>query len=122
MTTPSVFVYGTLMPGHQRWPWLAPYVQSHHPDEIRGRLYDTQMGYPAALLDEDGRIPGISCTLDPLLADEAWSMLDDIEGRLYERRTTTTRRGRAVSTYVWIGEREHLVPIAGAWVDDRVDP
>lgn len=113
-----VFVYGTLMPGQLRWPWLAPYVTAHHPDRVTGRLYDTGKGFPAAVFDEPGMVHGVCCTLDELMADEAWAMLDDIEGRLYERCTVTTAKGRTAGSYAWAGDRDGLVPVDGPWTGE----
>ncbi|MEZ5135996.1 MAG: gamma-glutamylcyclotransferase family protein [Acidimicrobiales bacterium] len=117
MTPRCAFVYGTLMPGRARWPWLAPYVLSHYPDSARGRLYDTGFGYPAACFDEAGRVPGVCCTLDPAMLDEAWAMLDDIEGTLYARVDLVTASGRAATAYGWIGDRAGLTELRGRWVD-----
>lgn len=117
MTPRCAFVYGTLMPGHLRWPWLAPYVVSHHADTAPGRLYDTGLGYPAACFDEPGTFPGVCCTLDPAMADEAWALLDDIEGTLYARVDLVTGSGRPATAYAWVGDRADLRPLRGPWVD-----
>lgn len=42
------FVYGTLMPGHLRWPMLEPHATHCVPAAVRGRLFDTGYGWPAA--------------------------------------------------------------------------
>ncbi len=105
------------MPGHSRWPWLAPYVLSHHADTARGRLYDTGFGYPAACFDEQGTVPGVCCTLDPAMLDEAWAMLDDIEGTLYARVDLVTGSGRSATAYAWAGDRASLQALRGRWVD-----
>ena len=43
----SVFVYGTLMPGHLRWEVLAPHAAEHRPASVDGVLWDTGRGWPA---------------------------------------------------------------------------
>ena len=48
-----LFVYGTLRPGDVRWRFLQPFVVDEGwPDTIEGRLFDTGLDYPAAILDE----------------------------------------------------------------------
>ena len=48
-----VFVYGTLRPGDVRWKFLEPFVVDEGwDDSIPGRLFDTGLDYPAAILDE----------------------------------------------------------------------
>ena len=76
----QVFCYGTLLPGQERWQFLAPFVVAHEPDEIAGRLYDTGLGYPAAFFDRVGVIYGVRFRLDPARLHEALSLLDEIEG------------------------------------------
>ena len=54
MTTPThLFVYGTLRPGEVRWHHLQPYVVDDGVDDTAaGHLFDTGLGYPAALFAE----------------------------------------------------------------------
>ena len=47
-----VFVYGSLMPGHLRWPVLEPHATVRLEAWVPGRLYDTGQGWPAAVFDE----------------------------------------------------------------------
>jgi gamma-glutamylcyclotransferase (GGCT)/AIG2-like uncharacterized protein YtfP len=51
----SLFVYGTLMPGHRRWGMLAPHALDQRPATVPGTLYDTGQGWPAAVF---GTTPG----------------------------------------------------------------
>lgn len=47
-----LFVYGTLRPGDVRWHLLEPFVvDDGWIDSVDGQLYDTGVGYPAALFD-----------------------------------------------------------------------
>lgn len=86
---PHVFVYGTLKPGHLRWPLLEPFVVAHFPATVTGRLYDTGVGYPAARFDEAGTIDGVLCRLDPASSRQAWALLDRVEGAQYRRILVT---------------------------------
>ncbi|MGH3463334.1 MAG: gamma-glutamylcyclotransferase, partial [Kribbellaceae bacterium] len=66
-----MFVYGTLLPGQERWPLLEPYAVGSHPASVTGQLYDTGRGYPCALFDRPGSIPGAIVELDPAQLDAA---------------------------------------------------
>lgn len=74
----DLFVYGTLMPGHLRWPMLAPHAIDQRKAETPGRLFDTGNGWPAGLIGPHadaatpGTVPGWVISLD----------LDDPEGML----------------------------------------
>lgn len=99
----ALFVYGTLLPGEVRWRFLAPFVTDEGvPDTVEGILYDTGLGYPAAVFGTGGRIVGRTFTLHPERVDEALSVLDDVEGAVagrYGRVEVTTGAGRRVFAY-----------------------
>lgn len=88
-----VFVYGTLMPGHLRWPLLAPVARARVPTSAPGTLYDTGRGWPAAVFEEAARpprlgrsrVPGwaVAVALDEL--EVVLERLDELEGPTYER-------------------------------------
>jgi gamma-glutamylcyclotransferase (GGCT)/AIG2-like uncharacterized protein YtfP len=84
-----VFVYGTLMPGQNRWSALAEWTEgtaSH--DHITGQLFDTGNGYPAATIGSAGLIPGFTVPLAAESLSRALDALDEIEGTsigLYRR-------------------------------------
>jgi gamma-glutamylcyclotransferase (GGCT)/AIG2-like uncharacterized protein YtfP len=59
-TTSSVFVYGTLMPGHLRWGLLAPHAIDQRTAAVDGWLFDTGAGWPAARF----AMPPVDSTLD----------------------------------------------------------
>ena len=40
----EIFCYGTLLPGEERWQFLAPFVLAYEPDQVSGRVYDTGLG------------------------------------------------------------------------------
>ena len=64
----QLFIYGTLIPGDDRWSHLETFVTSTEPDSARGKLFDTRLGFPAGLFDSTGtienRIHGLRVTLD----------------------------------------------------------
>lgn len=74
----SLFIYGTLLPGEERWHLLAPFAADHEPATAPGVLYDTGLGYPGARFDRPGRIVGRYVALGRPAA--AWALLDDVEG------------------------------------------
>ena len=60
----AIFVYDTLMPGHLRWGLVEPHAVVHRPATVPGRLFDTGLGWPAAVLETGGigggvRVPGV---------------------------------------------------------------
>ena len=48
--------------------FLAPFVLAYEPDQVSGRIYDTGLGYPAALFDRVGIIHGFRFRLRPCTA------------------------------------------------------
>jgi gamma-glutamylcyclotransferase (GGCT)/AIG2-like uncharacterized protein YtfP len=116
----QVFCYGTLLPGQERWEFLAPFVVAHEPDQIAGRLYDTGLGYPAAFFDRVGVIHGVRFRLDPARLSEALSLLDEIEGAvegLYHRVAVVTATGVQVYAYQYGGEGVGLTNLPdGNWL------
>lgn len=105
MTT--CFVYGTLKPGECRWLAIADYVASPvFPDSIDGTLYDTGYGWPAAVVGDEGMVPGYTV---PIL-DEALDILDQIEGvpSLFERHLVQTHGGLWAWVYHWPHDTEGM--------------
>lgn len=118
-----VFVYGTLRPGDVRWRFLEPFVVDQGwDDSIAGRLFDTGLDYPAALLDEraepGGTILGHTYALLEASLDRCLKVLDaeeDTVGGRYRRIVTTTKRGTRAYVYEY-GDGLDLVPIdTGDW-------
>jgi gamma-glutamylcyclotransferase (GGCT)/AIG2-like uncharacterized protein YtfP len=103
-----LFVYGTLMPGQERWHLLAPLAVAVRPEraEAAGCLYRTPYGWPAAVFDPaaSSAVPGLVFTLqDP---GRALPVLDEIEGTgagLFSRRLITTTAGQCWA-YHWPGQ------------------
>ena len=118
-----MFVYGTLRPGDVRWQFLEPFVVDEGwDDSVTGRLFDTGLDYPAALLDEraepGGTIFGRTYALLEVSLGHCLEVLDaeeDTVGGHYRRIITTTARGTKVYIYEY-GEGLDLVPIdTGDW-------
>jgi gamma-glutamylcyclotransferase (GGCT)/AIG2-like uncharacterized protein YtfP len=113
-----VFVYGTLAPDQRAWALIAPYVTHRTPNAVRGTLYDTGRGYPAAVFGPDGDlVHGWCCTLvDPPL-DE----LDIFEGDEYERITVRCVDGTEAIAYHWMASLSGCRTVAdGSWNDNSV--
>src|SRR5262245_40257255 len=55
-----LFVYGTLLPGEERWTFLEPFVTSRSGDvdSVRGTLWDTGLGFPAFTRAGGNRVHG----------------------------------------------------------------
>ena len=118
-----LFVYGTLLPGEQRWRFLAPFVIDHGvPDTAAGDLYDTGLGYPAARFGTAGTIIGRTMTLLEPFDGRALTELDVIEGAvagLYRRTRIMTGNGVRAWAYEY-GSGLSLTKIpSGSWVGHR---
>ena len=124
-----MFVYGTLLPGEVRWQFLDPHVTGDGvPDHVPGVLYDTGVGYPAAVFGRDGDDVGTIVGMVFELREEslaaALAHLDEIEGAvagLYRRVEVTTASGARAWAYEYGGGLE-LVPITGGSWRDRYAP
>ena len=67
-----------------------------------GALYDTELGYPAAMFGGASRIHGRVYALDAALLDDALAHLDDVEGAVrgkYARVTVETASGHTAWAY-----------------------
>lgn len=115
----SLFVYGTLRPGDVRWSFLEPFAADEGRDDTAtGYVYDTGLGYPAAIFGTDGTIHGRTYTLLTDRLDEALAVLDEEEDTvlgLYRRVTVTTGRGVTAWAYSYgTGLELTLIP-SGDW-------
>lgn len=119
MTLTKLFVYGTLRPGDVRWPILAPFVRGDGvPDTVAGELYDTGLGYPAAIFGGQSTIVGLTYDLRTDRLGEALAVLDEEEDTvagLYRRVRVTTGAGTEAWAYAY-GTGLELTPIpSGDW-------
>ncbi|MCP3989347.1 MAG: DUF480 domain-containing protein [Actinomycetia bacterium] len=125
MTLDQLFIYGTLIPGEDRWPLLEDFITALESDTTRGRLFDGGVGYPAARFDGTGTIPdrihGLRMTIDPEVLDDCLDMLDEIEGAgtgLYHRVVIETDSGRMAWAYQYGFGLGQLTPIrSGSWTE-----
>lgn len=112
-----LFVYGTLLPGEERWAILEEFVVgAGSPDSVAGALYDTGEGYPAASFDTgEGRVVGQVFQLRADRLADALEVLDEVEDAvlgIYRRVRVVTDAGLDVWTYQY-GTGLQLTPIAG---------
>lgn len=102
-TINTLFAYGTLLPGEERWHILARFaVDEGHPDTASGVIYDTGLGYPAAMFDGDGVVHGRTFRLLDTSLTDALCVLDDVEGVVdgdYTRVLITTATGVRAWSY-----------------------
>ena len=117
-----LFVYGTLRPGQERWPFLAPFVTDDgYDDAAVGALYDTGNGYPAARFDHAGTIHGRVYPLHLDRLDEALQLLDEVEGAVvdrFHRVAITTSSGVAAWAYEYCGEPAYVAIPSGNWLTE----
>jgi gamma-glutamylcyclotransferase (GGCT)/AIG2-like uncharacterized protein YtfP len=115
-----LFAYGTLLPGQIRWRFLEPLVVDHGVAcAVAGDLYDTGLGYPAAVFGGDGRVHGRVFRFRDGLVERALGEIDEVEriaDELY-RRVRLDVGGGAAWAYEYTGE-PRFVPIGGgSWGD-----
>jgi gamma-glutamylcyclotransferase (GGCT)/AIG2-like uncharacterized protein YtfP len=115
----ALFVYGTLRPGDVRWPFLEPFAADEGVDDTTdGRVYDTGLGYPAAIFGGPDTIVGRTYRLRPDRIDEALEVLDEEEGTvagLYRRVTVTTGLGTTAWAYAYGDGLELALIDSGDW-------
>jgi gamma-glutamylcyclotransferase (GGCT)/AIG2-like uncharacterized protein YtfP len=117
-----LFVYGTLRPGQQRWPFLEPFVVDEGRNTtVDGSLYDTGNGYPAARFDRPGTILGRIYSLKVDRLDECLELLDEVEGAvvdLFRRVAITTSTGLDAWAYEYCDERQFPAIASGNWLTE----
>ena len=117
--TRHLFVYGTLRPGDVRWPILEPFVADGGVDDaVAGVVYDTGVGYPAAVFGGEDIITGRTYSLRLETLDQALAALDaeecSVEGG-YHRVELVTETGVTAWAYQY-GNGLTLIPIpTGDW-------
>ena len=113
------FVYGTMMPGHLRYPNIDQFVSSTTPDTVSGSLFDTGAGYPAAKFDGDGQVHGFLLVVVPGRAVEAAEVIAELESNLFRPANVETQSGATAIAYEFVGSTDGMTPIPdGVW-DDR---
>ena len=113
----ALFVYGTLLPGEELWGVLARFALEVSDAVVSGRLFDTGLGYPAAVFDgSTSVVPGARVTVAPERWMELVDLLDQIEdeGTLFHRRQVETTAGPAMS-YEWIRQTQGLRTLPDGW-------
>jgi gamma-glutamylcyclotransferase (GGCT)/AIG2-like uncharacterized protein YtfP len=121
----SLFVYGSLMPGHRRWPVLARHALTWREATTPGALWDTGQGWPAARFDgaDAEPVPGWVVEVEPEVMDDLLAELDRLEGvaeGLYRRRLVTLDDGTAAWAYETLLSVDALHRIS-AWTDQCED-
>lgn len=114
-----LFVYGTLRPGDVRWSFLEPWVADTGIDDaVPGQLFDTGLGYPAAVFEPGGTVIGRTYGLRLDTIVDALRVIDDEEDTvlgLYRRVEVRTARGVRAWAYQH-GAGLDLTPIpSGDW-------
>jgi len=113
-------VYGTLKPGHSRWPILERHVEPGSPvveDQIEGRLWSTPWGWPA-LTEGSETVRGVVVQLRDGGVHEAFAELDVVEGvghGLFWRVEVVTGSGLTCWVYVWPNPIDGFEPVHEVW-------
>lgn len=111
-----LFVYGTLRPGDVRWSFLEPWVVDDGSDDaVDGRLFDTGLGYPAAVFGDGGTVTGRTYALRTTTIDAALASIDAEEASVpggYRRVEIVTHRRVRAWAYAYGGGLD-VVPIPG---------
>jgi gamma-glutamylcyclotransferase (GGCT)/AIG2-like uncharacterized protein YtfP len=111
-----LFVYGTTMPGHTRYPLIEQFVARATPDSVEGQLFDTGFGYPAAKFGAGlGTIEGYLLRLRPERVADARRTFTEIEAGLFEPVSVETASGVEATAYEWIRSTDGMEPIDGMW-------
>ncbi len=111
------FMYGTMMPGHLRYPEIDDFVGSTTRDGVAGHLFDSGAGYPAAKFDAgETEVEGYLLRILPGEEAEAARTIAEQEGNLFRPVTVETRGGTEAIAYEWVGSTEGLEELPdGVW-------
>jgi gamma-glutamylcyclotransferase (GGCT)/AIG2-like uncharacterized protein YtfP len=115
--TLPVFVYGTLMPHGLYWPRISDWILYWEDAEVRGQVFDTGLGYPAAVFRGEAVVTGVLLHFRPDVLDRALDVIDEIEdeGHEYRRIEVTTAGGQRAVAYEWMHGTEGMVGVEGVW-------
>ncbi|TWT00615.1 gamma-glutamylcyclotransferase [Planomicrobium sp. CPCC 101079] len=118
----KLFVYGSLKRGGKYHSYLgeATLVAEHAMAD--GVIYDSGLGYPAAVLSEPGKITGEIYEIP----DELWPALDDLEGYtggsatdLFNKLTITVEsNGEQIDAIAYVAKDQKLLKtkvMGGVW-------
>jgi gamma-glutamylcyclotransferase (GGCT)/AIG2-like uncharacterized protein YtfP len=93
----TLFVYGTLKPGHFRFAVIEPFVIDEEliADTAKGILFDSGYDWPAAIFDNslESEIPGFIIKINSNNLEEILTLLDEEEGvnsLLFRRKVIQT--------------------------------
>jgi gamma-glutamylcyclotransferase (GGCT)/AIG2-like uncharacterized protein YtfP len=120
-----LFVYGTLLPGAESWEVLEPLVDGPGtPDSVRGELFDTGLGYPTAIIDEQSTsiVHGRTLHITAPRSVDALAVLDefeDVADGLYRRVMVTTISGSSAWVYTDGGVLTLTLIPSGNWMGRR---
>lgn len=113
-------MYGTLKPGHSRWPILEPHLEPGAPivdDQVEGRLWATPWGWPALTAGSE-TVRGVLVQLRSGHEDAALAELDAVEGvgtGLFERLEVVTRSGANCWVYMWPSSTDGFQHMHEVW-------
>jgi gamma-glutamylcyclotransferase (GGCT)/AIG2-like uncharacterized protein YtfP len=115
--TVAVFVYGTLKPGGFYYPRIANWVVYTTDAMVRGELFDTGLGYPAAVFGEADVVHGTMLHFAESTIDRVLQIMDEIEseGEEYRRVRVLAVDGTEAISYEWIGDTSRMRPLSGPW-------
>ena len=111
---PSLFVYGTSMPGMTRYGAISQYVTGSARDAVAGLLYDSGLGYPLAKFGPGGDVRDFVLSLDADTADAAMAELTRVEAGLFHPVKVRTRSGVTAYAYEYLGATDNL-PRIDVW-------
>lgn len=103
----DLFVYGTLMPGQERWDAIADHVDVITEATVPGTMVSTFYGWPAATFGDGGHVHGVVLRpRGPYAAEALYEIVDRIEDvpNLFRRVTVRAEHGATrgfVATYEW---------------------
>jgi gamma-glutamylcyclotransferase (GGCT)/AIG2-like uncharacterized protein YtfP len=121
----EIFVYGTMKPGHAFYPEIDDYVLESRPDLVRGQLYDSGLGYPAAIFnpEADEEVSGYVLSLVPESYADAVAIISGVESNLFSPKRVATTSGSMVRAYEFVGDTTELERIPdGVWKVEQEAP
>jgi gamma-glutamylcyclotransferase (GGCT)/AIG2-like uncharacterized protein YtfP len=122
--TNRLFAYGTLLPGQLRWRFLQPLVvDDGAPCSVPGALFDTGLGYPAAVFTSASPAGAVSGRVFRFRADrvdQALAEIDEVErvaDEAYRRVRIDIDDHGPVWAYEYVGRHRFPRIDGGSWVE-----